>query len=68
MGVAEAAIAAAQQGDAFAGGVEVGEHRFLVVGEDLGAEGDGDDDVVGAGAGAVRPGAVAALGARKCWV
>ena len=38
MRVAEAAIAAAQQGHALAGPVEVGQQRFLVVGEDLRAE------------------------------
>ena len=61
VGVAEAAIAATQQGDPFAGDVEVGEQGFLVVGEDLGAEGHGDDDIAGAGAGAVGPCPVAAF-------
>ena len=48
--------------DALAGRVHVGEHRFLVVGEDLGADGTLMTTSCGACAGAVRAGAVAALG------
>ena len=61
MGVAEAAIAAAQQSHPLAGDVQVGEHGFLIVGEDLGADRDLDDDVLRARAGAVRRRPVAAL-------
>ena len=61
MRVAVAAIAAAAEHDSLAGLVEVGDQRFAVVIEDLGAEGDADQHVLGRGPGAVRPGAVAAL-------
>ena len=55
------AVAAAQQGDLLARHVEVGEHGFLVVVEDLGADGDLDVHRGGAGAGTVGARAVAAL-------
>ena len=61
MGVAEAAIAAFEQYDAFAGGVEVGQHGFLIVVEDLGADGHFDHHVVRAGAGHIGARAVAAF-------
>ena len=62
MGVAEAAVAAAGEGDGLARRVEVGEDCLAVVVEDERADGDGDEDVAGAGTGAVGAGAVAALG------
>ena len=63
-GVAAAAHAALEQGDALALIGEVGEQAaFLVVGEDLGADRNLDDQILAAGAGAV--GARAALAARR---
>ncbi len=69
MGVAEAAIAAAQQHDALARRVEVGEQGLLVVVEDLRADGHLDDARPSAPA-PVRsePAPLPPLGARKCWV
>jgi hypothetical protein len=61
MGVAVAAIAAAAENGGLAGLDEVGEDRFLVVGQDDGADGHLQDHVVGGCAGAVRAGTVAAL-------
>ena len=59
--VAEAAVAAAQQGDGFARRVHVRQEGFLVVIENLRADGDFDEQGGRAGACTVRPGAVAAL-------
>src|SRR5207237_1437128 len=69
-GVAAPAHAALKEGDSLAGLGEVGEQAALViVGEDLGPDGDLDDEVVAACAGAVRPGAaLAARGAEMLGV
>ena len=62
MGVAEAAIAAAAQRDFAAGLIEIGEHCFLVVGHDLGADRNADMHVRRGAPGAVAACAIAALG------
>jgi len=61
MRVAEPAIAAAQQHDALPGTDQVGEQALLVVGEYLGSDRHSQHEVAPAGAGAVRPGAAAAV-------
>src|ERR1700722_15925504 len=61
MSIAEPAIATAQQGHPLSGGVEVRQHGLLIVGENLGAERNLDDDVRGARTGAVRSRPIAAL-------
>src|SRR5204863_1303049 len=60
VGVAEAAVAAAAEEEAGAGVVHVGDDGFLVLVEDLGADGDLEDDVGAVGAVAVAAHAVAA--------
>ena len=60
MGVAEAAVAAAQQQQLLADRGHVGENRLVVVFQDLGANGDFQDDVVALAAGAVLAHAMAA--------
>ena len=55
------AVAALAQHDALAGLIEVDQEGLLVLGDDLGTDGDLDDDVRGAGARAVAAGAVAAF-------
>ena len=61
MGIAEPAVAAAQQHRSPARHVQVGEQRGAVLGEDLRADRHLDQHVRRARPGAVRPGTVAAL-------
>src|SRR5262245_9520699 len=61
LGVAEAAIAAAEQHDAVAGLREIGDQALALRIEDLGAGGHGEHDIGALGAGAVLAHAVAAL-------
>src|SRR5579871_6224168 len=68
-GIAAAAVAAGEQGDALADPGQVGEERLSVVGEDLGADRQLDDEILAARAGAVGAGAaLAALGAEMLGV
>ncbi len=63
LGVAEAAVAAFEEHDALAGVGEIGQHRLVVLVDDLGAHGHAQHDIVAARAGAVAAHAVvAALG------
>src|SRR6185437_3680303 len=61
VGVAESPVTPPQQRDPLPCHIQIGQHRLPVVGEHLGAERHLDHDVLRAGAGPVRAGAVAAL-------
>ena len=61
-GVAAPALAALQKHDALADLGEIGEDMLLVVGKDLGADGNLDHQVLASGAGLVAPGAALAAG------
>jgi hypothetical protein len=60
MGIAEAAVAALQEHAPLSGGGQVGQHVFLVLAEDLGADGYAQHHVIAAATGAVAPRAVLA--------
>ena len=68
MRVAEAAVAAAQQHDALARRVEVGEHGLLVVVEDLGADRHLEHHVVAPAPVRSAPAPSPPFWARKCCV
>ena len=53
MGIAKAAIAAAQEDPPLAGPGQIGEHLAVLVVHDLGPDRDGQDEILAAGAGAL---------------
>src|SRR5439155_13198996 len=61
MGIAEPAIAAAQQHDALVRPGQIGKHGFLVVVEDLRPDRDAQYEVAAMGAGAIGASAAAAV-------
>jgi hypothetical protein len=61
MGIAMAAIAAAQQQNLLAGLIEIGKQRFLIIPKYLGSDRDAYMDVGRPGTGAIRARAVTAL-------